>query len=243
MRPREQARADTIERIKGLAREQLHSVGPSELSLRGIARDLGLVSSAVYRYVESRDQLLTLLIADGYDRLGSAVEAAEAAVDRTDFRGRLLTAGRAIRAWAIDHPFEYALLFGSPVPGYAAPAEVTVPPAQRTPLVLVGLLVDAHAAGAVDVDRARPLDRSLRDDVGTVGLDLVLDVPAPVLATGVLVWIHLFGAVSFELFGHLHNVIDDKAGWFDHQLEVLADLLGLPPARRARGSRAARPAR
>ena len=109
----------------------LATEGAAALSLRAVARDLGLVSSAVYRYVASRDELLTLLVVDGYDELGDAVDAALERVDTADFAGRLAAIGRATRAWALAEPATYALLFGSPVPGYEAPAEQTTGPGIR----------------------------------------------------------------------------------------------------------------
>ena len=96
-----------------------------------------MVSSAIYRYVRSRDDLLTLLVVDGYDELGDAVDEAEGAIARDDFRGRFLAIGRAVREWALREPATYALLFGSPVPGYQAPAERTTGPGTR----VIGALV------------------------------------------------------------------------------------------------------
>ena len=120
---RARARAQTIEDLKRVARQHLATDG-ADLSLRSVARDLGMVSSAVYRYFDSRDALLTALIIDAYDDLGEAVEAAEAAVRRT----------RPARALARDLPrrprlehgptaAEYGLLYGTPVPGYVAPQD------------------------------------------------------------------------------------------------------------------------
>ena len=111
--------------IVRIGREHLATDGAAALSLRAVARDLGVVSSAVYRYVASRDELLTLLVVDGYDELGDAVDAALEQVDRDDHAGRVVAIGRAVRAWALAEPATYALLFGSPVPGYEAPAERT----------------------------------------------------------------------------------------------------------------------
>ena len=108
--------------ITRIGREHLAEHGAAALSLRAVARDLGVVSSAVYRYVANRDDLLTLLVVDGYDELGDAVDAAVADVPADDYRGRFLAVGRAVRAWALREPATYALLFGSPVPGYEAPA-------------------------------------------------------------------------------------------------------------------------
>ncbi len=112
-----------------------------------------MVSSAVYRYVASRDELLTLLITDAYDSLGEYSERAEAKVARHDLPGRFVAVGQAFRRWALRHPHEYALIFGSPVPGYAAP-ETTVAPAARVPVLLITVLAD-HVAGA-GAGRRRP---------------------------------------------------------------------------------------
>ena len=137
-----------VTEIKAVARRHLATDG-ANLSLRAVARDMGMVSSALYRYFASRDDLLTALIIDAYNALGAAVEKADAAVgERGDFRGRFLILGRAVRQWALANPAEYALIFGSPVPGYAAPAN-TVVAAQRTPDVLLGILVDGLAGIAV----------------------------------------------------------------------------------------------
>src|SRR5579859_2435714 len=115
--PRARARAEMTDEIKRVAREHLAAQGP-DLSLRAVARELGVVSSAVYRYFASRDELLTALIIDAYNELGAAAETAEAAVSRRDLAGRWIALGRGIRGWAVANPHEYALLYGSPVPGY-----------------------------------------------------------------------------------------------------------------------------
>src|SRR5258705_8620656 len=127
---RSRVRAEMTEEIKQTARRQLAAAGASNLSLRAVARDMGLVSSGIYRYFGSRDELLTALILDAYNALGAAVEAAQAQVDRTELVGRYNAACHAVRDWALAHPHEYALTYGSPVPGYVAPSE-TVGPASR----------------------------------------------------------------------------------------------------------------
>ena len=132
--------------ITDIARARLAAEGAAALSLRAVARDMGMVSSAVYRYFSSRDELLTALIIDGYNAIGEAVENADAACRRGDYSGRWLAACRAARGWAIAHPHEYALIYGSPVPGYQAPAD-TIGPAARSAVVFGRLVSDAHAAG------------------------------------------------------------------------------------------------
>src|SRR6476619_3633829 len=117
---RARVRAEMIDEIKAVARRHLAADG-ANLSLRAVARDMGMVSSAVYRYFASRDDLLTALIIEGYNAMGEAAERAEAAVPRRDLPGRWMAICHAVRDWGRAHPAEYALLYGSPVPGYAAP--------------------------------------------------------------------------------------------------------------------------
>src|ERR1700688_3623533 len=127
---RTRVRAEMTDEIKAVARRHLETDG-ANLSLRAVARDMGMVSSALYRYFASRDDLLTALIVDAYNALGEIVEAADTAVtDRDDLRERWLAVARAVRGWALANPSEYALLYGSPVPGYKAPQD-TIPAAVR----------------------------------------------------------------------------------------------------------------
>jgi AcrR family transcriptional regulator len=211
--------------IKHAARARLAAEGPN-LSLRAVARDIGVVSSAVYPYFASPDELLTALIIDAYDDLGEAAEAAEAAVARRDVRGRWVATGRAIRDWASANPHEYALLYGSPVPGYAAPQD-TVGPASRPVLLLTAILRDAVARGVIVVPPDR-LPRAVRADLnGVVALPGFQDVPAAVMGRGMTAWAQLFGALSFELFGRLAGAIHDYDAYFEYQLAQMADYLGL----------------
>ena len=127
----------------------LATQGAAALSLRAVARDLGVVSSAVYRYVANRDELLTLLLVDAYDELGDAVDTAVNAVPARDHAGRFKALGRAVRDWALREPARYGLLFGSPVPGYQAPAGRTTTPGTRVIYRLIGILDGAYRAGAL----------------------------------------------------------------------------------------------
>lgn len=221
---RARARAEMISEIKRIAREHLAVHGPN-LSLRAVARDLGVVSSAVYRYFESRDALLTALIIDAYNSLGAAAENAESVVPRRDLRGRWMMLGRAVRLWAVDHPHEYALLYGSPVPGYAAP-EDTIGPASRPVLVMMGIVRDGAERGVLTANDRLP--RPVRAD-----LDQILAEPGfggvrpAVLARAMTAWAQLFGTLSFELFGRLTGGITDYDAYFEHQLRAMAGYVGL----------------
>ena len=210
---RERARAEITAEILKAARGYLATDGATALSLRAIARDLGMASSALYRYFGSRDELLTRLIIDAYDSLGAAAEAGEAAVDRNDLAGRFAAVCAAVRAWALAHPNEYTLIYGSPVPGYVAPAD-TVRPASRVTTLLLRIVVEAALAGRIPdlPDSGGTGPGPVADAVAPIRSYLPPGVPAPLVQRALMVWTNLFGVVSFELYGQLHNVVGEQPG-------------------------------
>ncbi|TWD80494.1 TetR family transcriptional regulator [Kribbella amoyensis] len=223
--PRQLAHEQTMAEILRLAHEQLVTEGSAGLSLRAIARDLGLVSSAIYRYVPSRDELLTLLIAESYNAFADAVEAAEARCPRDDYRRRWLSFGRAVRRWAVANPAEWTLLYGSPVPGYHAPPERTTAAGSRVPLLLLRLLADAGLKPSPDDP---PMTAALHRELARLRGSLPGELPPEVLARGLLAYSSLCGLVSLELFGQFTNTVTQFAGHLDHQLHRLAAVLELP---------------
>lgn len=228
--PRERARTRTLAEITRIGREALARDGVAGLSLRAVARELGVVSSAVYRYVASRDELLTLLIVDGYDELGDTVDAALAEVATNQHRERFMTIGRAVRAWAAREPATYALLFGTPVPGYQAPGDRTTSPGTRVIGALASIWESAWRDGSLDVSGVPSADPSaeLRSDVARIRAELDLTCPDEVITRGVLAWAALFGCVSFELFGQYGpDTFTDPDALFEQHLAVLAEVVGL----------------
>jgi len=242
---RERARAELTREIKQEARRQLAAHGAQGLSLRAVARELGMVSSALYRYFPSRDELLTALIIDAYDALGDAAEAADAGRPAADIRGRWAATCHAVRNWALAHPHEYALIYGSPVPGYQAP-QATVVPAARIARVAGGLVADAwrearEAGGGVrgpDGDApaadgrvrgaAVPLPPELAEQAAMEADAIAPGVPEPVIARLLIAWTQLFGMISFELFGQLVGSADPADAFFGYAVEQMADFIGLP---------------
>ncbi len=226
---RERARAEITAEILQAGRDQLATDGAAALSLRAVARELGMVSSAVYRYVASRDDLLTLLIIEAYDALGTAVEAAAAPARGRSPAARFVAAGRAVRTWAVANPHEYALLYGSPVPGYEAPQD-TIGPASRATLALVGVVVDAHRAGVLQRPAGVPVAVSgpLHRDLAIIREAAGGDLPDDVIVTMIAAWTQLFGFVSFELFGQTRNAIHEHAALLDATLGAMATTIGLP---------------
>src|SRR4051795_1374135 len=212
---RERVRAELTREITDAARRQLAEVGAAALSLRAVAREVGMVSSAVYRYFPSRDDLLTRLIIDAYDDLGAAAEAAD--LPSAPPLERWLAVCRAVRSWALAHPHEYALLYGSPVPGYRAP-EDTIPAAARVGIVLGRILGDTAHAGLLP-------DGSGERDPGLVSDDAVAvlggEHPAlddAVRVRALLAWSSLYGTISFELFGHFVGSVEDGDRYFDRAM-------------------------
>jgi AcrR family transcriptional regulator len=226
--PRDRARVQTMQEITRIGRQHLATDGAAALSLRAVARDLGVVSSAVYRYVKSRDELLTLLVVDGYDELGAAVDAALDGAPEGDFRERFLVIGRAVRAWGLKEQATYALLFGSPVPGYEAPGERTIEPGTRVIRALIRLWEDAWAAGAIAVPASIAVPRGVSADITAIRDEFAIEAPDEVVARGVFAWAGLFGCVSFEVFGQYGaDTFGDREGLFEHHLAVLAESVGL----------------
>jgi AcrR family transcriptional regulator len=220
---RARVRAELTREIVEAARRHLATDGAAGLSLRAVARELGMASSAVYRYFPSRDDLLTALIVEAYDAIGVAAEQAESAVPRDELRNRWRATCRATREWALAHSYEYALVYGSPVPGYAAP-EATIGPASRVGALLCHVVADGVAAGVVDPEPDGP-------DAGaavTPGIAERFGVPPALAPRVVTAWSSLYGAISFEVFGQTHNVVADHEGYFDATADRLADLIPLP---------------
>jgi len=225
---RERARAEITAEILQAGRRHLATEGAAGLSLRAIARELGMVSSAVYRYVASRDDLLTRLIIEAYDSLGAAAEAAEQPVPRADLAARWSAVCTAVRTWAIANPNEYALIYGSPVPGYVAPPD-TIGPASRVSALLVQIMIDQHPGARPPSER--PTSAGLAAALAPLRAVLPASVPDQAVQAGLMAWAGLFGVVSLEMFGQFTNVIAagprDRDAFFAECVARWADQLGI----------------
>lgn len=216
--PRQQAKADNLARIKQLALGQLAESGAATLSLRAIARELNIVSSAIYRYYPGRDELITDLVVDAYDDLADHLIAAQE--HRRGERRRWVGTCLAMREWAVAQPHRFALIYGSAIPGYAAPGD-TIEPAGR----VVQCFFDAAPEAAPDesVRLGRPLTAQLRDIGEVFGSDLS---PALVLAQ-VAAFARIVGLLTLELNGHFVGGFEPADHLYAELVEREADLLGL----------------
>lgn len=224
---RARVRTEMTREIKAAARRRLALGGAGDLSLRAVARDLDIVASGLYRYFPSRDALLTALLVDAYQELAAVAVQAETALPRNDLRGRWLAVSGGVRAWALANPSEYGLLYGNPVPGYTAPPD-TVEPASQVIVLLLDILVDAASQGALTVVSRTEMTESVRADLRRLLDQRETDLPVHLLDTALIAWSHLFGLVSFEVFGRLDGMFAARAEYLDHQMAAIADLAGLP---------------
>ncbi|GAA1625382.1 TetR/AcrR family transcriptional regulator [Georgenia ruanii] len=234
---RERARRELVREITDVARRQLAELGAANLSVRAVTRELGMAPSAVYRYFPNRDALLTALIVDAYEGVGAAAAAAEEACPREDHAARWLAVFHGVREWALAHRHEYALVYGSPVPGYEAPPD-TVAPATRVVFRLAGIAIEAARGPGLTPLPAPPLSETLRQDAAARAADAAATLPTDVSAglrevdpavviAVVDAWTLLFGAVSFELFGHYHRTIEARADHLDHLARTSGRAVGI----------------
>ncbi len=221
-------RQETRDRIEGqiieLGRRHLVTEGAAGLSLRAIARDLGMVSSAVYRYVSSRDDLLTLLLVDAYSELADTVDRARESVGGS-WRDQVIQIARAARGWAIAQPASWTLLYGSPVPGYHAPTDRTVGPGTRVVGALFNAIAGGIDAGNIPVSNV-PVAQPLSSDFSRLRAEFDFPGDDSAVAKCFLLWAALVGAISLEVFGQYGaDTLTEPGAVFDAQVRLLVDML------------------
>jgi AcrR family transcriptional regulator len=223
---RERRRLDTLEEIKTLARRQLAELGPGGVSLRAIAREMGTASSALYRYFGSYEDLISALCVDAYTAVAGSVAAAVDDQSPDDHARRWWAVCQAYRRWSLDNPANFALIFGTPVPGYQTPEEVTGPAATR----LLGIPLEVYAAsvraGAVDLDRTQV---SATLEVGSLARSLLAhagaDFPPRLTLVVLNAWASLLGYLTAEIFGSLPRLVGDTDRLY--QAHVRTVMLGM----------------
>jgi AcrR family transcriptional regulator len=234
---RDRIRAELTLEILEVAKVHLARDGAAALSLRSIARDLEMAPSALYRYFAGRDALLTALILDAYDSLADAAEAAADRVAQAPRSGSLPSpierwsvVLHCMRGWALEHPHQWGLIFGSPVPGYHAP-ETTVVPYVRLAGALARPMVEMHAAGRLDQVALGALPAPAADwtaALSPVEEGLLPGMPLVVVARLLEAWATVIGVISLELFGHWNRTVLDPALLFDDVVRTTARSVGLP---------------
>jgi AcrR family transcriptional regulator len=217
---RARVRAEITAEIMAAAHEELARVGASALSLRAVARRLEMVPSALYRYFDSRDALLTALIIDAYRSIGAV---ARSAATGSDPMARWLSTAAAVRAWARDHPHEWALVYGSPVPGYQAPQE-TVEAALEITTVMADIVCSAAPTAPLLPVDAPPGLALVLEPIETL---LFPGFPPELVVAALMAWTQLIGMISLELFGHYKGATTDFDRVFAYAMELAGAAAGI----------------
>jgi AcrR family transcriptional regulator len=229
-------RAATIEEIKGTARQLLVGEGPEAVSLRAIGRAMGMTAPALYRYFGSREDLLQHVCGDIFTEIAADIHAAigRAAEDTGgDMTAKMIAACRAFRGWALAHPPEFGLLFGTPLPGLEVLHEgtgadsVVAECADKFSLEFLTLFFELWSKHPFPVPADSEIDPGLLAQLVRYRDALGADLPAGAVLIFLRCWVRLYGMVSLEVFGHLHFALDDASALFDYTLSELAGLVGL----------------
>jgi AcrR family transcriptional regulator len=219
-RPRRDQRHKILpESILETAWKQINQFGAASLSLRAIARELGITAPAIYNYYADRDALVTALIVNAFTSFGDAQAESVSAVPETDHAGRLRALGMAYREWAVTHPERYQLIFGTPISGYVAPAEITTPVAARSLTYLVNVLASAHAAGRLRVDALPSMTPALTTMLSAWQASQAPEMPLEALFLALTTWGRVHGLVALEIGNQLPPFITDAGEIYRRELE------------------------
>jgi AcrR family transcriptional regulator len=227
---RERQRENTREEIKSIARQHMREQGTASISLRAIARDMGLTVTALYRYYASRDDLITALILDAFNALADFIEAASHKLPTDQYANRLFALMVAYRQWALDNSADFQLIYGNPIPGYQAPAELTVAAARRSFDEVLNILGGALRAGQITLPETYQqlpprLSEHMRALTNTDGYEALL----PMMYVGVVGWARMHGMIMLELFDHTPPVVGDPDEFYRFEVLQLIHSVGLKP--------------
>ncbi|MFE6195831.1 TetR/AcrR family transcriptional regulator [Streptomyces sp. NPDC057838] len=229
---RERLRAETTAEIKQVALSLMAEGGPDAITLRAIAREMGMTANAIYGYFPTRDDLVTTLINDVYTALADAVDTAWETTPSAEPAVRIEAWADAFRTWALVNPEGFRLIYGDPVPGYRAPEGGPAPDAARR--VCTGLTALAAAAWPY----ARDYYQDSLFDWSDFNPGLLAkvrpafpDLPPAAVALALRIWGHLHGLVSLEIYGHMRTQTASPEKLFQEELAQLIRTLGLPRQR------------
>jgi AcrR family transcriptional regulator len=235
---RDRVRAATTAEIKQTARRILVAEGPDAVSLRAIAREMGMTAPALYRYFGSREDLVKHIIADIFTELTAGIRGAIAAADGVadgDMTAKVFAACREFRRWSLSHPREYELIFATPLPGlHVQHDEITAESGGQFGNTFFVLMLELWRKqpfpvlpdDQIDPGLAEQLER-YRDGLG----QLAADLPLGLLLVFLRCWVRLYGIVSLEVFGQLSFALEDAEPMFELMLAEMAPMVGLqyPP--------------
>lgn len=220
-------RASTREEIMETARRQIAENGAATLSLREIARRMNVTAPALYRYFKSRDEIIAALAATAYASFADTLQAACDAAPADDHKQRFLAIGLAYRKWALAHPQDYMLIFGTPIPDFKDSMEIVVPEARRALGVLMSVINDAWQAGAFNpASTYTNPPAALVSQLNAWKKESGVNLKVPVIHLALIVWSRVHGLISLELVGQLPGFIGAADELYRTELNELGRQLG-----------------
>jgi AcrR family transcriptional regulator len=237
---RERVRVETVREIKQTARRVLVEQGAEGLALRAVAREMGMTAPALYRYFDSREDLVEHVVADLYDELTAELQRACATAEPPTVGAQLLAASRAFRCWATTHHREFGLLFGSPAQSIAVEAHgpgegVAHEAARRFGAVFGTLFGQLYTERPFPIPAETELEPALQQKLRDWCVELDVALPLGAMYVFLSCWIRLYGIVCMEVFGHLRFALDDAAPMFEAELRALGGVLGIAEEYRSPG--------
>jgi AcrR family transcriptional regulator len=220
-RPKQTEQHSNLEAaIKETAWKQIAEFGASALSLRAIARELSITAPAIYNYFQRRDDLVTALIVDAFTSLGESQKDSVTDLPEDDLGVHLSTLGLAYRDWAVTYSQRYQLIFGTPIPGYEAPAEITLPAAAGSLVPLIETLQAIFEAGRLQVERFVEMTPELESMLEawsqfTGGTDI------KVLYTALVIWSRVHGLVTLEIGNQMPSFITDPGEIYRREISAI----------------------
>jgi len=212
------------EAIKETAWGQIAKEGAAALSLRAIARELNITAPAIYNYFPSRDDLVTALIVDAFTSLGDSQKDSIKSVSASRPKTRLSTLGLTYRNWALTYPQRYQLIFGTPIPGYEAPADITLPAAAWALIPLIETIQELYHAGKLRVEYLAKLTPALKSMLGAwqeFVKESGSEVHIEVLYLAFVIWSRVHGLVTLELGNQTPSFITDPGEIFRREIETI----------------------
>ena len=218
----------TRDEIKEAARQLMAEKGTAGLSIRAIARKIEMTPPALYHYFKNLDELTTALIVDGFTALAEALDAAAKRPEHQTAADRLIAVARANRRWALEHPIDYQLLYGNPIPGYEQPTEITYPPARRSFLITANIFVAALESGEYAVPAPyTELPKALQRSIDALTAIEGHHLPPAALYLTAAAWTKFHGHIMLELFNLIQPVIGDVDSFFEYEMEQFIKQIGL----------------
>ncbi len=228
---RDRVRAATTGEIKQTARRILVEQGPDGVSLRAIAREMGMTAPALYRYFDSHEDLIRNVVADIFEEIADDIHAAITAAGQAsggDMAAKLVAACAEFRRWSLGHKDEFGLLFGTPLPGLeAVHDDVLDQCAAKFSGTFFALFLELWHKRPFPVPADDQIDPGLREQLARYRDGLGIDLPLGAGLIFLRCWVRLYGMIALEVFGHLHFALEDPSAMFEYTLAELADLIGL----------------